>query len=69
MEILKIVDDSDPQRDLPPEIPEGASIAPKESSEEELREARDTRLEESLNPIEEAEADTETEDNGSTSSW
>ena len=62
MEILKMVDDSNPQQDLPSEMPDGASIVPKESSEEELREARDTRLEESLNPVQEVNSDTETED-------
>lgn len=61
MEILKMVADSDPQQDLPPEMPEGASIVPKGPSEEELREARETRLEESLQPIEEVEAGPETE--------
>ncbi|NUC72084.1 hypothetical protein HTZ84_07140 [Haloterrigena sp. SYSU A558-1] len=63
MEILKMVTDLDPQHDLPPEMPEGASIVPKEPSKEERRKARDRRLEESLQPIEEVERNTETEDN------
>lgn len=61
MEVLKMVADSDPQQDLPPEMPEEASIVPKEPSEEELREARDTRLEESLRPIKEVKTDPATE--------
>lgn len=63
MEILKMVSDLDPQQDLPPEMLEDASIALKEPSEKEMREARDRRLEESLQPIEEVEANTVTEDN------
>lgn len=54
--------DSDPQQDLPAEMPEGASVVPKAPSEEELRETRSTHLEESLKPIREAEVDTKTED-------
>ncbi|WP_169333442.1 hypothetical protein [Natronococcus jeotgali] len=53
MKILKMVTDLDPQHDFPSEMPEGASIVPKEPSEEERKEARDRCLEESLQPIEE----------------
>ncbi|MFD1600625.1 hypothetical protein ACFSBX_16925 [Halobellus rarus] len=68
MEILKVVDDTGPQQDLSPEMPDGAFIVPKEPSKEELREVRNTRLEESLKPIEEIDSDTKTENNKDSSS-
>ncbi len=58
-----MVADPDSQQNLPPEMQNDASIVLKEPSEEELREIRDARLEESLQPIEEVEANAETEDN------
>lgn len=63
IELRKMVADSEPVEDQEVNLPEGASLAPKMASEEELREAQYERMEANLKPIEELEGTERTEGN------
>ncbi|AZH24611.1 hypothetical protein [Haloplanus aerogenes] len=57
MEIRKMVLDMDPLEDMDVDLPEGASLVQKEPSEEARREAKFERMEESLEPITDDQAE------------
>jgi len=61
MEIRKMVADSDPLEGEDVDLPEGASLVQNEPSEEALREAKFERMEESLEPIADDQAEESSE--------